>query len=163
MKDYPIYRTGIGQDSHRFLTEKNHKKCVIGGIVFSDVPGLSADSDGDVVIHSICNAISSLSGVPILGKIAIDLCHKDHITDSAVYLEHALQTLKGQKIVHVALTLEGKKPRMQSRIDEIRKHMASLLHIQVDQIGMTVTSGDELSDFGRGEGLQCFCILTTVQ
>lgn len=165
MKRYPRIRTGIGQDSHRFLSEDTSKLCVIGGLVFDAVPGLSADSDGDVVLHAICNAISSVTGVPILGKLAIELCHKDGITDSAVYLEKALEGLEeqGQLIEHVALTVEGKRPRMQARILEMRQKIATLMAIEIDQVGITVTSGDGLSDFGRGDGLQCFCILTTSQ
>ena len=106
----PIVRIGVGQDSHRFLPSDSSKPCVIAGVIFDDVPGLAADSDGDVVFHSICNAITSVSGVPILGGLAIDLCHKNGITDSQVYLEKAAQTLGTIRIQHVALTLEGKDP-----------------------------------------------------
>jgi 2-C-methyl-D-erythritol 2,4-cyclodiphosphate synthase len=161
MSDFPLVRVGIGQDSHRFLPNDSTKPCVIGGAIFEGIPGLAADSDGDVVYHAICNAITSLTGVPILGGIAIDLCHKDGITDSQVYLERALETLKGQKISHIALSIEGKRPRLQSRILEIREKVASVMKLHVSQVGLTVTSGDGLTDFGCGDGLQCFCILTS--
>ncbi|MBS3903513.1 MAG: 2-C-methyl-D-erythritol 2,4-cyclodiphosphate synthase [Anaplasmataceae bacterium] len=156
-------RTGIGQDSHRFLSDDSTKPCVIGGLIFEEVSGLSADSDGDVVLHAICNAITSVTGVPILGGIAIELCHKHGITDSSVYLEKALATLGKQVVEHVALTIEGKRPRMQSRNFEMRTKIAELMRIGVDQVGLTATSGDGLTDFGCGDGLQCFCILTTVE
>ena len=107
---YPIFRTGIGQDSHRFLSSDSTKPCIVGGVIFKGVPGLDADSDGDVVYHAVCNAITSLSGVPVLGGIAKDLCRKDGITDSQVYLEKAAQTLGDQSIIHIALTIEGKRP-----------------------------------------------------
>ncbi len=160
---FPRIRTGIGQDSHRFLPTDSSKPCVIGGIIFEDVPGLAADSDGDVVFHAICNAITSVTGVSILGDIAIDLCHKDGITDSQVYLEKALETLKNQKIEHVALTIEGKKPRFEPRNLEMRQNIASVMGIDVSQVGITSTSGDGLTDFGCGDGLQCFCIITTIE
>ena len=163
MQNFPIYRTGIGQDSHRFLPVDSSKPCVIGGIIFEDVPGLSADSDGDVIFHSICNAITSLTHIPILGGIAKDLCHKDGITDSQVYLEEAMKTLEKQKIMHVAITIEGKKPRLQNKIDDIRKSIAKVLKIEVSKVGITVTSGDGLTDFGCGEGIQSYCIMTTMQ
>ncbi len=159
----PITRVGIGQDSHRFLPQDSTKLCVIAGLIFEDVPGLSADSDGDVVFHSICNAITSLTGVPILGGIAIDLCHKDGITDSQVYLEKALETLGKQKIVHVALSIEAKRPRLQERNVEMRQKIAEVLKIHISQVGLTATTGDGLTDFGCGDGLQCFCILTTLE
>jgi 2-C-methyl-D-erythritol 2,4-cyclodiphosphate synthase len=159
----PIYRSGIGQDSHRFLPEDSSKPCILGGIIFEDVPGLDADSDGDVIFHSICNAISSLTGVAILGGIAKELCKKDGITDSQVYLEAALKTLKNQKIVHLALSIEGKKPYFQNRIESLKNNISKILKIRADQVGITATSGDGLTDFGCGRGIQCFCLITTVE
>lgn len=163
MNKFPRVRVGLGQDSHRFLPEGSAKPCIIAGLIFDDCPGLAADSDGDVVFHAICNAITSVTGVSILGSVAIDLCHKDGITDSQVYVEKALATLGEQSIQHVALSIEGKRPRFQKRADAMRQNIASVLGIQLDQVGLTVTSGDGLTDFGCGEGLQCFCILTTIQ
>jgi len=127
------------------------------------MPGLSADSDGDVVFHAICNAISSITGAPILSKIAVDLCHKDGITDSSVYLDKAMESLGVNQIQHVALTIEGKRPRFRDRVLEMRQKTASAMGIDVSQVGLTVTSGDGLTAFGCGEGLQCFCIVTTVE
>jgi 2-C-methyl-D-erythritol 2,4-cyclodiphosphate synthase len=155
------YRTGIGQDSHRFLQDSAEKKCIIAGLEFDDAPGLDADSDGDVVFHAICNAITSVSHVPILGGIAIDLCKNEGITDSRIFLNHALESLKDQVVEHVALTIEGKRPRMQKRSLEIRSSVASTMGLNVDQVGITFTSGDGLTSFGKGEGLMCYCILTT--
>ena len=160
---FPFVRTGVGQDSHRFLTADSSKLCVIAGIVFEDVPGLAADSDGDIVFHAICNAISSVTGVPILGGIAIELCHKDGTTDSQVYLQKALDTLGKQKVQHVALTIEGKRPKFQPRIMEMRRNIAKVMRLDISQVGLTATSGDGLTDFGCGDGLQCFCILTTME
>ncbi len=160
---FPIYRTGIGQDSHRFLPSESSKPCIIAGIIFEGVPGLDADSDGDVAYHAICNAITTLSGVPILGGIAIDLCRKDGITDSQVYLERALKTLGKQQVVHVALTIEGKRPHFQQQIDAMRKKIAKVLDVSVSSVGITATSGDGLTDFACGDGLQCFCVLTTAE
>ncbi len=162
-KPFPIVRVGLGQDSHRFLPPELTKPCVIAGLIFADVPGLAADSDGDVVFHALCKAITSLTGVPILGGIANDLCHKDGITDSRVYLEKALETLEKQRIQHAALSIEGKRPLLQSRIDAMRRNIAEALRVNLDQVGLTVTSGDGLTDFGCGDGLQCLCILTTVE
>lgn len=156
-------RTGIGQDSHRFLPPDSTKPCIIAGLIFEDTPGFSADSDGDVVFHAICNAITTVTGVPILSGIAMELCRKDGITDSFVYLEKALETLGKQRIEHLALTLEGKRPRFESRILEMRQKIATSMRLEVSQVGLTATSGDGLTDFGCGDGVQCFCILTTVE
>lgn len=156
-------RTGIGQDSHRFLLPESSKPCIIAGLIFDHVPGFNANSDGDVVFHAICNAISSLTGILILGNIADDLCLKDGITDSEVYLIEAMKTLGSQKISHVAITLEGKRPKFKDSILAMRQNIARVMNLDLSQIGITATSGEGLTDFGCGEGVQCFAIVTTYQ
>lgn len=156
-----IYRTGIGQDSHRFHDESFVKSCIIGGLMFDDVPGFQANSDGDVIFHALCNAISSLTGVVILGKVADELLLKEGITDSKIYLEKALETLGNQKIVHVAITLEALRPKFLKKIEALRHSVAEALKIAISQVGITATTGEGLTDFGCGDGVQCLCILTT--
>lgn len=155
------FRTGIGQDSHRFLPPESTKPCVIAGLIIEDVPGLNANSDGDVVFHAICNAISSLTGILILGAIADDLCLKDGITDSEVYLQEALKTLGRQKITHVAITIEAKKPKLKPLILSMRENIARVMNLDISEVGITATSGEGLTDFGCGEGIQAFAIVTT--
>lgn len=154
-----VFLTGLGQDSHRFLLEKGSKPCIVAGILFEKEPGLDADSDGDVVFHAITNAITAITHVPILGHIAIDLC-KEGITDSAIYLEKALETLKEYTINHIALSIEGKRPKFQNRSIKMRESVAKQLHLRIDQVGMTFTSGDGLTSFGKGEGLSCFALIS---
>lgn len=158
-----IIRTGIGQDSHRFLPPESSTPCILAGLIFDNVPGFNANSDGDVVFHAICNAITSLTGVLILGGIADDLCLKDGITDSEVYLSEALKTLGNQQITHVAITLEGKKPMFKKRIPEMRANIAKVMSLDPSQVGITATTGEGLTDFGLGEGVQCFAIVTTME
>jgi 2-C-methyl-D-erythritol 2,4-cyclodiphosphate synthase len=154
-------RTGIGQDSHRFLPEDTSKPCVMGGLIFEDVPGFNANSDGDVVYHAICNAISSVTGILILGAIADDLCLKDGITDSEVYLKEAIKTLGDQKINHIAITIEAKRPKFKKKILPMRENIARVMGVAISQVGITATSGEGLTDFGCGDGIQCFAIITT--
>ena len=156
-----IVRTGIGQDSHRFLPPSSSKPCIIGGIIFEDAPGFNANSDGDVVLHAICNAITSLSGTLILGDIADDLCLKDGITDSEIYLMEALKTLDKQKITHVAISIEAKKPKFKQKLIEMRQNIARIMKLAPSQVGITATSGEGLTDFGCGDGVQAFAIITT--
>jgi len=153
-----LYKTGIGQDSHRFQSEG--KGAVVGGLCFDDAPPLDADSDGDVVFHAICNAITSITHVPILGDLAIKMCHEKGIRDSHQYLAAALKTLKGYQIEHIALTIEGQRPKFQKRSQELRQSVAAAVGIDSDQIGVTFTTGDGMTAFGRGEGLQCFCVIS---
>lgn len=155
-----MFKIGIGQDSHRFLKTKSDKKCIIGGAIFSEVPGFDANSDGDVIYHAICNAISSITHVLILGNIACELCLKQGITDSKIYLIEALKTLKLKQITHVAITIEGQKPKFKERLIEMRTNIANILKITVEQVGITATSGEGLTAFGLSEGVQAFAIIT---
>jgi 2-C-methyl-D-erythritol 2,4-cyclodiphosphate synthase len=155
-------RTGIGHDSHRFLPPDSSKPCILGGVIFEDIPGFNANSDGDVILHAICNAISSLTGVLILGNIADDLCLKDGITDSEVYLVEAMKTLNDQQVTHVAISIEAKKPRFKERLIEMRQNIARIMHLDILQVGITATSGEGLTDFGCGDGVQAFAIITTM-
>lgn len=159
----PVYRSGIGQDSHRFLPQESTKPCVIAGIVFEDCAGFNANSDGDVVFHALCNAITSITGVVIMGGLADDLCLKDGITDSEVYVREGLKYLGSQKIQHASFTIEGKRPVFKTRTQEMRENIARVLGIDISQVGLTATSGEGLTDFGCGDGIQCFCILNTLE
>lgn len=161
MREKTTVRTGIGQDSHRFLSPDTTKPCIIAGIIFDNVPGFNANSDGDVVFHAICNAISSLTGILILGALADDLCLKDGITDSEVYLIEAMKTFGPQKVTHVAISIEAKRPKFKDRLLEMRQNIARVMKIDISQVGVTATSGEGLTDFGCGEGVQCFAIVTT--
>jgi 2-C-methyl-D-erythritol 2,4-cyclodiphosphate synthase len=159
----PIIRTGIGQDSHRFLTENFSKPCVLGGLIFEDTPGFHANSDGDVIFHALCNAISSLTGDIILGLKADEMLEKGGITDSRAYLEEALNSLGNQIITHVAITIEANRPKILKKIPDLKVSIANAMSLDVGQIGITATTGEGLTDFGCGEGLQCFCIVTSVE
>ncbi len=154
------FKTGIGQDSHRFLAPDTSKPCVIGGVIFHDLPGFHANSDGDVVFHSICNALTSLTGTLILGGLADELCINNGITDSAVYLQEGLKTLGDLKISHVALAIEGKRPKLHEHLEEMRESVAEIMGLEIDQIGITATSGEGLTDVGCGDGLSCTAILS---
>ena len=75
-------KTGIGQDSHRFEPEGSSKSLMLGGVHIAGLPGLEGNSDADVVFHAICNAVSGINGINILGDISDTLC-KQGITDSS--------------------------------------------------------------------------------
>ncbi len=139
--------------------QEGTKPCIIGGVIFDGVPGFKANSDGDVIFHAICNAISSITGVIILGDVADRLLETRGITDSVVYLEEALKSLKGS-IEHIAITLECARPHILKKNMEVRESIAKACHISVESVGLTATSGERLTDFGRGDGVQCICIVT---
>ena len=150
-------RCAVGQDSHRFEEEVG-KPCVLAGVVFPDMPGFLANSDGDVVLHAVTNAVSGITGRNILGEYADGLCTQG-IRDSRVYLAEALRCLDG-KPVHLSVSIEGLRPKIAPRIPEMRRSLAELLGVGIQAVGITATTGEGLTAFGRGEGVSVFCILT---
>lgn len=155
-----MIKVGIGQDSHRFEEEGSDKPLVLGGITIPGCPGLAGNSDADVVMHAITNAVSSITCVNILGKISDDLCLKQGIRDSRVYLEEALKYMKNGQIHHLAISVEGLRPKLSEHIPHIRAHLATLLNISTTSVGFTATTGEGLTAFGRGEGIFCTVLLT---
>lgn len=158
------YKTAIGQDSHRFsdpeAAAKDGRQLRLGGLVLPGLPALAGNSDADVVLHALTNAISGITGVNILGEIADDLCKKMGITDSSIYLAKAIEYLGEWKIYHISISIEAKKPYLSGWIPAIRQSLAKLAGLDPQSVGLTATSGEGLTDFGRGEGIQVFCIIT---
>lgn len=157
-------KVGIGQDSHRFDFNNEKKKLVLGGVVFEGCPPLDGNSDADVVLHSITNAVSGITCVNILGEISDELCLNQGITDSRVYLKEALKYLYANesKIVHISISIECKTPKITPKIPEMRKSIADLLELPENCVGITATTGEGLTQFGQGLGIQVFSCITVV-
>lgn len=153
-----MVKVGLGQDSHSFTTEE--KTLILGGVIIQDHQGLLANSDGDVVLHSITNAISSVSTINILGARADEMC-KNGITDSSVYLLAALKDFE-YNINHIAISIECLSPKLSQYIDKMRKSIALLLNINMQNIGITATTGEGLSAVGCGKGIFVTTIVTVV-
>ncbi len=152
-------RVGIGLDSHKFTGQP--KQLILGAVEIPDEPGLEANSDGDVILHSIFNALSQSIGGKSLGFYADPLCQKG-IKNSAVYLKIALEMIreKGFKINNIGIMIEGKKPRLEKYEELIKEKIANLCSLEHNQVGLTVTSGEELTPFGKGEAIQVFSIVS---
>ncbi|SFV80311.1 2-C-methyl-D-erythritol 2,4-cyclodiphosphate synthase [hydrothermal vent metagenome] len=151
-------KTGLGQDSHAFEI-KNYKPLILGGVTFDHPKGLSGNSDADVILHSLTNAISSITGQNILGVEADKLCQQG-ITNSAEYLKLALNNLNGWHIDHVAIAIECLVPKISPQLDALKSSIANLMNTNVNNIGITATTGEGLTAFGKGEGIQVFSIIT---
>jgi len=155
-----MFRVGIGQDSHPFEKLQN-KLLILGGVKISDNGGLQGNSDGDVIIHSLCNALSSAVGGDSLGTWSDDMCLKQGIKDSTKYLEYVFNIIKNKNYIleNIAISVEAKKPYLSiDVIKKIKESLAKLLNINIDQVGITFTSGEELTACGRGEAVQAFSI-----
>ena len=153
----------IGQDSHRFGDVCDNASIRLGGI---DIPfdrPLVANSDGDVVLHAITNAVSGYTGINILGGEADKICLGEGIKDSSVYLKKALEYMSDGKIIHCSLTIECLRPKLMPYIPAMKKAVGDLLGIPESSVGITATTGEGLTGFGRGEGIQVFAVLSFVK
>lgn len=151
-------RVGLGQDSHRF--EEKEKPLALGGFVIPNERGLKGNSDGDVILHALFNAISQAIGKRSISIYSDKMCLEQGIKDSKEYLKIILKKLeeKNYKINNVGIMIEAKKPKLEPYHDKIKESLSGILKIEKEQIGLTFTSGEELTDFGRGLGIQCFAI-----
>ena len=154
----------IGQDSHAFdlSFEKGEYMIRLGGIDVKNAYPISANSDGDVVLHAITNAVSGFTCRNILGSVADKMCLEEGIKDSREYLKVGLEDLEnmGAKILHVSISIECKRPKLSPVIEEMRLSLSKILNIAPSQIGITATTGEGLTSFGKGEGIQVFVIMT---
>lgn len=155
-------KTGLGQDSHRFDFKNKTKKLKLGGVEFYGKPPLQGNSDADVVLHALCNAISGVSCINILGAISDALCFEEGITDSRRYVQEALDSLGDWRLTHVSCSIECKIPKITPKIPEMKASISELLGLSKSDVGITATSGESLTAFGRGEGIQVLCIVTAV-
>lgn len=151
-------KVAIGQDSHRIDYENKEKKFILGGIEFEGEYSLNGNSDADVVLHAITNAISGITCKNILGKISDEMC-QNGIKDSEEYLKEALKYLN-EKIVHLSISIECKIPKISPKIEEMRKNIARILNISENSIGITATTGEGLTECGKGNGVSVFACIT---
>lgn len=188
-----IYRTSLGQDHHRFTTlveqtapiqsdlvhiqvrethafptqkpaatPQNDRPLILAGV---EIPGppLAGNSDADVVLHALCNAISGLSSINFLGPPADELCNIG-VINSEIYVLRALEDLYAQRpgaeLIHLSISIEGRKPKLWDYIPKMKDNLSRILQIPVKDIGLTATTGEGLTGMGRGEGLACLAILT---
>jgi len=114
------------------------------------------------LLHALTNAISSITGVNILGTKADELCQQG-VTDSSEYLKLTLLNLHNWDIQHVAISIECLMPKISPKINEMKANLAKLLNISTADIGITATTGEGLTSFGRGEGIQVLCIVSVTQ
>jgi 2-C-methyl-D-erythritol 2,4-cyclodiphosphate synthase len=161
-----MFRVGLGQDSHGFADTKENKPLILGGVKISSEIGLKANSDGDVILHSICNALSSAIGGDSLSMWCDDMCLKQSIKDSTRYVEYIFNKLAAFKysVVNISISVEGDRPRLKIEVkNQIKKRIASLLNIGINQVGLTFTSGESLTAFGKGLGIQALTIVSIVK
>ncbi|MGB0409469.1 MAG: 2-C-methyl-D-erythritol 2,4-cyclodiphosphate synthase [Opitutales bacterium] len=155
-------KTGLGLDSHRFVEGSSARPFVLGGLVFDDAPALDGNSDADVILHAVTDAISGVTGKTVIGKVADAMC-RDGITDSKEYLKAALADLGDWQISHVSIVLECLRPKIDPKVPALRESIAGLLGLSIEDVCITATTGEGLSDCGRGLGIHASAVLTATR
>ena len=151
-------RVGVGQDSHEF---SNDGDLVIGGLTFLDYPKLKANSDGDVILHALFNALSSAIGGRSISHTADSMC-ENGIMDSHKYLDIVLERVSahGYSIGNVSISLICDHPKIDSIEADLKSHISQILDISVDCIGITATTGEGGNSYKKG--IQCTCMVTLI-
>lgn len=154
-------RTGLGYDIHSFSTDPD-RPCWLGGVEFDDRPGLDGHSDADVILHAL---VDSLLGAAVLGDIGQRYPNSDpkwKNCSSSRFLAETGELLanEGWQIEHVDISVLAERPKIMPKAEEIRRTIASLLKIDVEQVSIKATTNERLGAIGRGEGVAAFSVAT---
>ncbi len=147
-----MMRIGSGFDVHAF-TEGN--AVTLGGIRIAHTHGLLAHSDGDVLIHALCDA---LLGALALGDIGVhfppsDATYKN--ADSTELLAKCMQMVrdKGYELANADMTLICEQPKINPHVFAMRERLASVMQVSIEQLSIKATTTEQLGFTGRGEGI----------
>ncbi len=153
-------RVGFGQDSHRFSRDPK-RKLVLAGIVVPHEVGLDGNSDADVVLHALCRALEQAIGRDSFSQYADEMSQQG-IQDSRAYVQVARSHVEdaGYRVNNVGLTIEAQRPKIDPIRQEMKRSVASLLGISEDAVGINATTGENMTPFGKGEGIQAFAIVS---
>jgi len=151
-------RIGQGIDAHQLVTDR---RLVLGGIEVEFDRGLEGHSDGDVLLHAICDAILGALGEGDLGRHFPSSDEALRGIDSAILLERVagLMRDRGFGIGNLDATLIAQAPRLSPVQEKMQANIASLLGAPPEKVNLKVTSTDHLGAIGRGEGMAAIAVV----
>jgi 2-C-methyl-D-erythritol 2,4-cyclodiphosphate synthase len=158
----PDFRVGIGLDSHGLA---EGRPLVLGGVELPHPRGLAGHSDGDVLVHSIMDA---LLGAANLGDKGVHFPSSDvqyRGISSLVLLARVAELLRasGWRISNVDATILAQKPLMGPSLPEMQRQIGATLALETDRVSIKVTTTDYLGFVGREEGIAACAIATVVR
>ena len=158
----PSFRTGFGYDVHRFF---EGRKLIIGGIEIPFEKGLLGHSDADVLLHAICDAILGALALGDIGKHFPDSDPKYKDAESKKLLSHVFYLMRDfhYEVGNIDCTVLLQKPKLAPYISEMRKVIANLLNITVDQISIKATTTEGLGFVGREEGCAAYSTVLLIK
>ena len=151
-------RIGHGYDAHKFI---EGKPLILGGVTIPYEKGLLAHSDGDAVIHALCDALLGAVALGDIGKHFPDTDAEFRNIDSRILLRkvYGLVKQKGYKLVNADITVLAQAPKLMPYIAEMRSVLASDLETSIDNVNIKATTTEGMGFVGRKEGVAVYAVV----
>jgi len=148
-------RTGIGYDVHQLA---EGEEFWLGGILLDYHKGGVGHSDADVLIHTICDALLGAANLGDIGKHFPDTAQEYKGIDSKLLLAKVAELIeeKGYSISNIDSTVCLQKPKLAPHLEAMKKVMADILKIDIDQVSVKATTTEKLGFVGREEGVSAY-------
>lgn len=158
----PGLRIGHGFDVHRFAVEYDASKpLLLAGYKLTDKLSLEAHSDGDVVLHALCDALLGAAALGDIGEHFPDTDENYAGADSAELLRQVLALLGTQnlQLVNFDVTVVAQQPRLAQHRLAMRERLAEITGLALDRVNLKATTTEKLGYIGRGEGIACHAVV----
>ena len=151
-------RIGHGYDAHRFAPGT---KLVLGGVTVEFDRGLAAHSDGDVLVHALCDALLGAAGLGDLGRHFPDTNPELAGIDSRILLRRVVALLdeRGLGVVNADVTVIAQAPRLGPHLGRMRTRLASDLGVEPEKVNVKATTTEGMGFTGRGEGIAAHAVV----
>jgi 2-C-methyl-D-erythritol 2,4-cyclodiphosphate synthase len=158
-------RIGHGYDVHRFSDEINHKGIILGGVPIAFQKSLVAHSDGDVLIHALCDALLGALALGDIGKHFPDTDAQYKNIDSRKLLSHVVALIHSKQYVvgNVDVTIVAEAPKLAAHIQHMQKNLAQDLGVSVDQVGIKATTSEGVGFVGRAEAIAAYAVALLIK
>ena len=157
MRQEKIMRIGHGYDVHRLV---EGRKLIIGGVDIPYEKGLLGHSDADVLAHAIMDALLGAAALGDIGKLFPDNDPAFEGADSMKLLARVAEVLdeKGYAIGNIDSTVIAQKPKLAPYIEQMRRRMAEVCGIDMEQLSVKATTEEKLGFTGSGEGIAAHAV-----
>jgi 2-C-methyl-D-erythritol 2,4-cyclodiphosphate synthase len=151
-------RIGQGYDAHCFA---EGRRLVLGGVEIPHTLGMAAHSDGDVLIHALCDALLGAAALGDIGKHFPDNSDDFKDIDSRILLRRVVELLqeKGLKVVNVDSTIVAQQPKLAPHIATMCQRLAEDLQVTVADVNVKATTTEGMGFAGRGEGIASYAVV----
>ena len=154
-------RIGQGYDAHKF---KDGGKLILGGVDIPYEKGMEAHSDGDVVIHALCDALLGAMALGDIGKHFPDTDDSYKGIDSRVLLKVVMNKVRegGMKLGNADITVIAQAPKLALHIEAMRKNIAVDMSTVVSNVSVKATTTEKMGFTGRAEGIAVTAIVLLI-